>query len=478
MDHKEAKAGQLVSRLDSLPFSKWHRYFFILCFCGIMFDAADYALFGFALPPISKEFGLNPAQAGLIVTIGLIGATLGAVFWGTISDYIGRRTSFQATVGIFALFTGLIAISWNVLSLSVFRFISNLGLGGEVPVTSTLAAEFSPGRIRGRMGVTILAAFPVGILVAAGIALYVIPNYGWRILFVLAVIPAILLYFARRHLPESVRYHLHKDRVEDAEATVAHIEREALGRERSAEEIAALPRSPAETRDPTRVTVFELLSRERWKRTVLLWIVSSGYLWASQGLLFMLPMILQARGIPLTQAITFVIIQVSTAFIGYTTCGFLIDRFGRRTILFLYFFVGALFHLWFAESSGVWMYFAIAAVGWVNPGVYGSTVIYVNELHPTRLRATATGWYFGIGRIAAFIAPAVIGYMLAYGLGKYALHTAAAAYLIAAIGVWLIRVETKGRTLEEINQELAEDNEPATSADLAVVQASVVKPAR
>jgi putative MFS transporter len=92
------------------------------------------------------------------------------------------------------------------------------------------------------------------------------------------------------------------------------------------------------------------------------------------------------------------------------------------------------------------------AVHHINPGVFGSTGIYVSELHPTRLRATAVGWFFGIGRIGSFLAPAVIGYMLAYGLGAYVLYTFAVAYLVAAIALWFVGVETRGRVLEEINQ--------------------------
>src|SRR5947199_2767838 len=121
----EIKSAQLITRLDRLPFSRWHRNFFILAFIGITFDAADFALFGAALPPIAREFGFGPAQSGLLATVGLVGAFVGALFWGTISDYIGRRTSFQATVGIFALFTGLVAASWIVASLATFRFLSN-----------------------------------------------------------------------------------------------------------------------------------------------------------------------------------------------------------------------------------------------------------------------------------------------------------------------------------------------------------------
>jgi putative MFS transporter len=96
------------------------------------------------------------------------------------------------------------------------------------------------------------------------------------------------------------------------------------------------------------------------------------------------------------------------------------------------------------------MYAAIAAVGWVNPGVYGSTGIYVSELHPTHLRATAVGWFFGIGRIGSFLAPAVVGFMLAYGLGAYVLHTFALTFLIASFALLLVGIETKGLVLEQI----------------------------
>jgi MFS family permease len=119
-------------------------------------------------------------------------------------------------------------------------------------------------------------------------------------------------------------------------------------------------------------------------------------------------------------------------------------------VLFLYYFVGAFFHLWFAMASGVWIYFAIAAVGWVNPGVYGSNGIYVSELYPTHLRATAVGWFFGIGRVGSFLAPAVVGFMLQYGLGAYVLHTFALSFFIASIALWAVGIETKGRVLEQI----------------------------
>ena len=452
MNGNAEKSAELVGRLEQLPFSRWHRNFFVLAFLGVMFDAADFALFGAALPPIAKEFGLGPAQAGLLATVGLIGAFLGALFWGTISDYIGRRTSFQATVAIFAVFTGLVAAAWNVLSLAVFRFLSNFGLGGEIPVTLTLAAEFSPGRIRGRMTGTIMAAFPVGLVVAAALSLAIVPNFGWRALFIVGIVPAVLLFFVRRYMPESVRYHLSEGKLAEAERTVEQIEREAGAQAKVASAMPAVPEAKAEVGAAAarKVTVLELLAPGRRTRTILLWIVSFCFLWSSNGILFMLPTILTQRGIPLSQAISFQLVQALAAVIGYTACGFLIDRYGRQPVLFLYYFVGAFFHLWFAVASGAWMYAAIAAVGWVNPGVYGSTGVYVSELYPTHLRATAVGWFFGIGRIGSFLAPAVVGFMLSYGLGGYVLHTFALTFLIASIALLLVGVETKGLVLEQI----------------------------
>ena len=447
MADTQQKSAELAARLDRLPFSKWHRKFFSVCFLGVMFDACDFALFGMALPPVAREFGLNPAQAGLLATVGLVGAFLGALFWGTISDYIGRRTSFAATIGIFSLFTGLVGASWNVLSLSIFRFLSNFGLGGEVPVALTLTSEYSPSRIRGRMTGTMMAAFPVGLALAALISLWLIPTYGWRAIFIAGVVPAVLLFFVRVAMPESVRYLLSRGRVEEAERTVAKIEQEAA---KEGPLPPVVPVAPTPVVEQQGVTVFELLTPARRKRTLLLWTVSFGFLWASNGIIFMLPTILVQRGFPLTQILIFLLVQALAACVGYTACGFLIDRYGRRPVLFLYYFIGAAFHLWFAEATGLWIYVAIAAVGWVNPGVYGSSGIYVSELYPTHLRATAVGWFFGIGRIGSFLAPMVVGFMLHYGAGAYVLHTFAFSFLMAAIALWFVGIETKDRSLEQI----------------------------
>jgi MFS family permease len=130
-----------------------------------------------------------------------------------------------------------------------------------------------------------------------------------------------------------------------------------------------------------------------------------------------------------------------------TACSFLIDRYGRlrRRVLSPVVCIRRR-HLALCRHG---------LVGWVNPGVYGSSGVYVSELYPTHLRATAVGWFFGIGRIGSFLAPAVVGFMLQYGAGAYVLHTFALTFLIAAIALWFVGIETKGKTLEEITGGMA-----------------------
>ena len=150
MQVDEAKSAELVARLETLPFSKWHRNFFILGFIGVMFDAGR--LRDVRRRPAADCAGVwLGARAGRIVRHGRPDRRIcrRAVLGHDLRLYRPPHRIFQATVGIFALFTGLVAASWNVASLGAFRFLSNFGLGGEVPVTLTLTAEFSPGRIRG-----------------------------------------------------------------------------------------------------------------------------------------------------------------------------------------------------------------------------------------------------------------------------------------------------------------------------------------
>jgi putative MFS transporter len=443
-------AVNTLARLEAMPFGRWHKKLIAVGFIGVFFDAADFVMFGSALPVIAKEFGLNPQEAGLLATVGLAGAFVGALFWGTISDYIGRKTAFQATVAIFAAFTGLMAICANATTMGISRFIANFGLGGEVPVTTTLVAEFMPRNVRGLGTGTVMAAFGCGQVTAALLGLLVVPTLGWKYLFVIGILPLLWVWVIRRTIPESVRYLLNKGRTAEAARIVDQIEIEngAVSRSKPAAPIAEeAARTVTET---TGFTLGELFRPDLRRRTSLLWIVSIGLLWAGNGMIFMLPLILTQRGMSIGSALTFSFIQALAGVVGYMSITYMMDQFGRRLILPLFLILGAAFDLWFAYSSGPMMYVAMVAVGFCNPGVFGGCITYSAELYPTAVRATGVGWFFGIGRVGSFLVPLVLGTMMVSGYGMYVIHTFALSYFIAGIAIMAIAIETRGRVLDAI----------------------------
>jgi putative MFS transporter len=452
MSTTNESTANTLARLEGMPFGPWHRKLIAVACVGVFFDAADFVMFGSALPVIAKEFGLNPQQAGLLATVGLAGAFVGALFWGTISDYIGRKTAFQATVAIFAVFTGLMALTWNALTMGIARFIANFGLGGEIPVTTTLVAEYMPRNVRGLGTGTVMAAFGVGQVAAALLGLLVIPTLGWKVLFLIGVVPIFLIWVIRRTIPESLRYLLNKGRTAEAARIIEQIETEN-GARADVASIAPISDQAAKTVTETAgFTVGELFRPDLRRRTTLLWIVSVGLFWAGNGMIFMLPLILTQRGMSIGNALTFSLIQAAAGVVGYMSITYLMDLFGRRLILPLFLILGAAFDIWFAYSSGPMMYVAMVAVGFCNPGVFGGCITYSAELYPTAVRATGVGWFFGIGRVGSFLVPFVLGTMMVSGYGMYVIHTFALAYFVAGLAIMAIAIETRGRVLDTINE--------------------------
>src|ERR1019366_3421098 len=192
-----------------------------------------------------------------------------------------------------------------------------------------------PRKVRGLATGTVLAAFSVGQVTAALLGLLVVPTLGWRALFFIGVIPGILIWFTRRSVPESVRYLLSKGRSTEAERVVEQIERENGARA----DVSSLPPSTVQAANTlkrsNRFTLAGIFSFELRGRTSLLWIVSIGLFWAGNGLIFMLPLILTQRGLSISNALSFSLIQASFGILGYMSISYLMEfeRFGRRIIL-------------------------------------------------------------------------------------------------------------------------------------------------
>src|ERR687896_2655392 len=211
--------------IDQIGFGRFQKR--LLGVCGVTWaaDAAEVLLLGFALPAIIAEFAISPAQAGLIATATFAGMLVGAWFWGTISDYIGRRTGFQLTVLIFALFGLLSAFapSWELLL--ILRFVTGFGLGGALPLDFSLYAEFLPTENRGRNLVILESFWALGTILAAGLAWIIVPAFGWRPLLATSAVAAALVLWIRRSIPESPRYLAISGRRDEAREILAGIAR-------------------------------------------------------------------------------------------------------------------------------------------------------------------------------------------------------------------------------------------------------------
>ena len=207
-----ASSGSLTrnERLDRLPFNKAHRKLLVASGIGWAFDAMDVGLVSFVVAAIAADphFNLTPTEKSWVLSIGFVGMAIGAALGGFVADRVGRKTVFSATLVIFGLANGGMALSWSLAALLIARLIIGLGLGAELPVASTLVSEFSPTKQRGRMTVLLESFWAVGWIVAACIGYFVIPNtgdWGWRWALLIGALPLLYAIVTRVHIPESVR---------------------------------------------------------------------------------------------------------------------------------------------------------------------------------------------------------------------------------------------------------------------------------
>ncbi len=216
-------------RLDRLPFNKAHRKLLVASGIGWAFDAMDVGLVSFVVAAIAADphFNLTPTEKSWVLSIGFVGMAIGAALGGFVADRVGRKTVFSATLVIFGLANGGMALSWSLAALLIARLVIGLGLGAELPVASTLVSEFSPTKQRGRMTVLLESFWAIGWVIAACIGYFVIPNtgdWGWRWALLIGALPLLYAIVTRIHIPESVRFLESKGREDEAEQAVRYFE--------------------------------------------------------------------------------------------------------------------------------------------------------------------------------------------------------------------------------------------------------------
>ena len=445
-----ASAEEIVARVERLPVSWWHVKTRIIIGVATFFDAFDALAIASVLPAIVPMWKLTPPQIGILISAGFLGQLLGALFFGWIAERYGRMTGMIWSIGTFAVMSFVCAFAWNYESLLVFRLIQGFGLGGEVPIAAVYISELARSNVRGRFVMLYELIFPVGIVAASLLGLWVVPTLGWQYMFFIGAIPAVMVLFLRRVLPESPRWLAGAGRLKEADAAMTHIEQET----QKATGQPLPPPQPVVKVEERKASLSDLFGPLYLRRTLVVWLIWFTAYLVNYGLSIWMPTVYRTVfKLPLDVSLRYGLITTAIGLIGATIAALHIDHIGRKTLIATGFAGGAIALIVLSQIANptpeqVLTFISISYffVNAINLGVY----LYTPELYPTRVRAlgvgTATAWL----RLASMIGPTTVGFMIATGLQSVFLAFGVLAAVTAIITA-LFAIETKKRILEEVS---------------------------
>ena len=423
-----------TQRLDRLPVTSKHKRLLVGSGIGWALDAMDIGLVSFIIAALAVHWHLDSTTTSWIASVGFIGMAVGASLAGLLADKIGRRQVFAATLLVYGLATGASALATSVGMLLIFRFLVGLGLGGELPVASTLVSEFSPRRVRGRMVVILEAFWAVGWILAAIIGTFVVAQgeNGWRWGLAFGALPAVYAIYVRTGLPESVRFLESKGRHDEAEDIVRAFEAEA--------DPAKLDTTTPEEEPPTRGGIW---GPDLRARTAAFWVVWFCVSLAYYGAFTWIPSLLVGQGFTLVRSFSFTLIITLAQLPGYAAAAWLIEVWGRRVTLSLFLGGSAVSAVLYGLATAEWHIIAAGCLlSFFNLGAWGALYAIGPELYPTAIRATGTGAGAAFGRIGSILAPLIVPPALAFGGHIAVFGIFAAAFALACIAAFTLPEQT------------------------------------
>ncbi|CAH1208245.1 MULTISPECIES: MFS transporter [Paenibacillus] len=382
-----------------------------------LFDAMEVGMISFIVAALAKEWNLSAGQVGVLTSINSIGMALGALLAGALADRYGRRAILIWTLLIFTIASGLSALATGFAVLCVLRLVAGIGLGGELPVASTLVSESIPTKERGRAVVLLESFWAGGWIVSALVANFVIPEYGWRIAFAIGAVPAIYALYLRRVIQDPPRF---------KENTTI---RKTTFREKVA-------------------TVWSVPHR---RTTLMLWILWFTVIFSYYGMFLWLPSVVMAKGFTLVKSFQYVLIMTLAQLPGYFTAAYFIERFGRKFVLVVYLTLTAVSAIAFGlATTEAAILTAGIFLSFFNLGAWGGLYAYSPELYPTSVRSTGVGLATSVGRIGGVIAPFMVGMLVQREVQISTIFTIFfVTILVGAAAVLFLGRETKGQELED-----------------------------
>jgi MFS transporter, AAHS family, benzoate transport protein len=416
-------------------FNRFHLMVYLWCFFSIAFDGYDIAMYGVGLPWMMEDWNLSAVQAGAIGSYSLVGMMVGALVFAPLADKVGRKKVLALCMFLFSVFTLLAGLAPNPTFFTVMRFIAALGMGGLMPNVISLMTEYSPKSNRAVIVATMYCGYSVGGILASLIGMYVIPLFGWRVLYWIGVIPLFTLPLFMKQFPESLSFYLIRKQTKPLVEILNKVN--PLGHYKENEDYQFGNAQENAKGFPVK----KLFENKRAASTLAFWLSVFSCLLMVYGLNTWLPKIMQQSGFGLTSSLSFNLVlcvgQVGGALIG----GYLADKIGHKKVLASLYFLGALCFITLSLTSNVFaLYFLIALGGACTVGAQNIANPYISEYYPKEVRATGIGYAVGMGRIGAILAPTVIGLLLATGFEPQKAFIAfAVPSIVAAIAILLVQ---------------------------------------
>lgn len=393
----------------------------ILVQAGWIFAGMDYTIYSSALPLILDDLNISITTGGVIFFLSLQGTWIGSLLVPVLADYFGRRRAMMGNILLYALTTGAVAFAASNVYLTIARFLVNFGIGAEQPVGATYIAERWNPKTRARAMGFMQSGFAIGLLLASILLATVGATWGWRVLFLIGALPALLVVGFRFWLPESKQWEEHKERMRAGTASEAE----------------------------KKFTLGQLFTPELRYATLIGTVLLLAGNAAGGGILAWAPTYLKvARGLDIASVGWFGTALAFGLLFGYNMAGVVSDWTSRRVSLMIAFALGIAALIAFGVVTNlVALAIAIFLVGTALGGQFGNFITYLSEMFPTAARATGVGWCMGIGLVVWSIVPLVLGILAPTGeFGTLFAIFGATACLIGIIAAFF-GPETKGKAL-------------------------------